>query len=247
MFVASESSPAVEVYNSLSFSFSRQWNLKDRFFQSTIDMGSCSRNKCLFFFVMEPSEILKVDPNGKLINKWSTEGDFGGGLSVTDESNVIITLLNKNKLIEYSSDGQLIREIKLSTDSSIRHLGHAIKLSNGNFFVSHGCRDEELHRVCLVDADGRLKKSFGGKCGSTTGQLNRPGYLSVDRNGFVLVADSNRVLLLDSELNFRSNIRSSDGAHGSISPYRIALDKSNDRLFVADSQWIKPRILIFDY
>ena len=48
---------------------------------------------------------------------------------------------------------------------------------------------DELHRVCVVDADGKLKKSFGGKCGSNIGQMNDPVYLSVDGNGFVMVAD----------------------------------------------------------
>ena len=38
--------------------------------------------------------------------------------------------------------------------------------------VSHGYGDDDLHRVCVVDADGKLKKSFGGKCGSTIGQMN---------------------------------------------------------------------------
>ena len=69
---------------------------------------------------------------------------------------------------------------------------------------------DDLHRVCVVDADGKLKKSFGGKRGSTIGQMNRPVYLSVDGNGFVMVADrgNSRVLLLDSDLEFKREILS---------------------------------------
>ena len=63
---------------------------------------------------------------------------MGWRLSVTDESNVILTVFNKNKLNEYSPDGQLIREINLSSDAGIRHPWHAIKLTNGHFVVSHG-------------------------------------------------------------------------------------------------------------
>ena len=59
-------------------------------------------------------------------------------LSVTDESNIILTVYEKNKLNEYSPDGQLIREINLSSDAGICHPRHAIKLSNGHFVVSHG-------------------------------------------------------------------------------------------------------------
>ena len=114
----------------------------------------------------------------------------------------------KNKLNEYSPDGQLIREINLSLDADIRHPYHAIKLTNGHFAVCHGASYGDLHNVCTVDADGKLKKSFGGKSGSTVGQMDCPVYLSVDGNGFVMVADrmNSRVLLLDSDLKFQREI-----------------------------------------
>lgn len=57
------------------------------------NMGSCRRNKRLYVFDCkdrdQPSKILRIDPNGKLIRKWSTGDDYGTGRSVTDESNVI--------------------------------------------------------------------------------------------------------------------------------------------------------------
>ena len=80
---------------------------------------------------------MRIDPNGKLIKNWSTGDDYGR-LSVTDESNVILTVFVKHKLNEYSPDGQLLREINLSSDAGIRDPWHAIKLTNGNFVVSHG-------------------------------------------------------------------------------------------------------------
>ena len=249
LFVVSEESSEVEVYDSMEFSFSRRWNLKELI--DPMDIGSCNRNKCLYIFdskdIDQSNEILRVDPNGKLIKNWSTGDDYGWGLSVTDESNVILTVYNKNKLNEYSPDGQLIREINLSSDAGIRHPLHAIKLTNGHFVVSHGDYSDDLHRVCIVDADGKLMKSFGGKRGSTIGQMNRPFYLSVDGNGFVMVADqgNSRVLLLDSDLKFKREILSKE-KHGLRHPWRILLDESNGRLFVADNESNNQRILVFD-
>ena len=140
LFVVSEKSSEVEVYDSMKFSFSRQWNLRELI--SPRDIASCNRNKCLYIFnyksINQSKEILRVDPNGKLIKKWSTGDDYGWGLSVTDESNVILSVYMKNKLNEYSPDGQLIREINLSLDAGIRYPCHAIKLTNGHFAVCYG-------------------------------------------------------------------------------------------------------------
>ena len=101
-----------------------------------------------------------------------------------------------------------------------------------------------MHNVCTVDADGKLKKSFDGK----SEQMGRPFYLSVDGNGFVMVADqkNSRVLLLDSDLKFQREILTK-AKHGLQHPWRIHLDESNGRLFVADNESDNERILIFDF
>ena len=98
LFVVSGMSSEVEVYDSMKLSLSRRWNLKE--LMDPKDIGSCNRNKCLYIFDYkgggQSKEILRVDPNGKLIKKWSTgETIMGVGLSVTDESNVILTVFLK--------------------------------------------------------------------------------------------------------------------------------------------------------
>src|SRR5688572_12082485 len=101
LFVVSQESSEVEVYDSMKFSFSRQWNLRELI--TPRDIASCNRNKCLYILdykSFSQSEILRVDPNGKLIKEWSTGDDNGWGLSVTDESNVILNVYMKHKLKE---------------------------------------------------------------------------------------------------------------------------------------------------
>jgi len=250
LFVTTRLSSEVEVYDSVTLNVCRRWTLNELI--DPYDLAACSRNKCLYIFDCKRFEksrkILRVDAGGKLIKKWSTGDNWGFGLSVTYESNIILTVFDKNKLNEYSSDGQLIREIILSSHAGISYPFKAIKLTNGHFVVSHGYDDnDELHRVCAVDVNGKLKKTFGGKLGSTIGKMHYPVDLSVDGNGFVMVADrlNSRVLLLDSDLKFTREILSKD-KHGLRRPWKILQDKSNGRLFVADNELNNNRIVVFD-
>ena len=112
--------------------------------------------------------------------------------------------------------------------------------------LSHGYEDEDLHRVCIVDADGKIKKKFGGQKGSTIGQLDAPVYLAVDGNGFVMAVDleNSRVLLLDSELKFKGEFLSEE-KHSLRYPRRIFLDESNNRIFVVENDSKDVRIVVF--
>jgi len=258
LFVVSEDSSEVEVYDLKTLSFSRRWNLMKLL--DPVDISSCDINKCLYISDSkgsddQMSQILRVDANGNLIQNWSTGDDYGC-LSVTDELNVILTVHYKSKLNEYSPNGQLIREINLSSDASLCNPWHAIKLISGHFIISHGYFDDDPHRVCIVDTDGKLIKSFGQKPGSTISKMNIPFYLSVDENGFVMVADrvNSRVLLLNSDLEFKKEILSRNVNFEVQNPRRILLDKDSGLLLVADCKWdylknifSDGRILIYDF
>lgn len=247
MFIVHQVSSEVEVYDMINFAFSRRWNFKELI--CPMDVGACGINKCLFIFDTKgygrSSEILRVDPNGKLLNKWSTGRDYGC-LSVTGEANVIFTVVDKNKLNKYSPDGQLLCEINLSSKAKVFHPSHVIQMTNGNFVVSHGFSDDDIHGVSIVDADGNLRRAFGGERGSAIGQVNLPFHLTVDEYGFVMVVDrlNKRVLLLDSDLNLKREILSKE-KHGLRDPWKIVLDESSGLLLVADNEWNNARIMIF--
>lgn len=196
LFVVMEDSSEIEVYDSIKFSFIRQWNQKE--LVNPKDIVSDNRNKCLYINDCrdqpEFNEI-KIDPYGEVIKKWSTGGNWGESMSVTYESNIILALYEKSQLHEYSSVGKLIREIDLS---EIRNPLHAIKLTNCNFMVSHGFRRRDRHGVCMVGANKKLKNSFSRESGwGTIEQLDCPSHLAIDRNEYVMVADRRnaRVLL----------------------------------------------------
>lgn len=241
LYVVTDKSSEIEVYDSVNLrSCSRRLILKQ--LVRSFDLASCNRNKCLYIFDFkssgQPKEILRVDPKGTLLKNWSTGDDYGWGLSVTVEANVLSTVYNKNKVVEYSPVGELIREISLSSAEGVYHPFHAIKLTNGHFLISNGDVDDAVHRVCIVDEKGKLKKSLGGTPGSTAGQMNHPVYMSIDGSGFVMIADHKncRILLLEKDLDFKREVLSKEKNHLLRYPWRILLDEESGRLFVADNE-----------
>ena len=126
---------------------------------------------------------------------------------------------------------------------------HTIQLSSGEFVVCHGITDDLLHRVCLIDSNGHVVKSYGGPKGSGTQQMNVPVHLAVDRNGFVFVADANnyRVLLLSPALTFVRKVLSREQLGWR--SCRVRLDSDIRRLYVAvgkneSGQFVAGRVVV---
>lgn len=188
--------------------------------------------------------MVKVDITGDLIKRWST-GEDRGYLSVTKESNVVMTVQARNRIVEYSPDGQIIRKIKLSQSTGLLHLWHSVKVDDDCYVVSHGLHSDALHRVCIVDGDGNVIRSFGRESGSTVEQLNMPFYLAVGGDS-VFVADShnNRVLILNTKLEFQKEIGSM--SHKFFGPRRIHLDEEKCLLVFATSA-IEPTVETSEY
>lgn len=189
----------------------------------------------------QPKEILILfDLSRKTIqNRWSTGDDYGS-ISVTDKGNVILTVHNKHVLKEYESDGQVIREIVLS--SRIFKPLHSLKLTSGHFLVSYGLRSG----ICIVDENGTILKSFVDDRDSWL-RPSDPVCLTVDSSGSIMVADktTGRVLLFSPTLEFQKQLISP--LRGLKSPVKIHLDESDgSRLFVIDDD-LKSGIHVFKF
>lgn len=207
IFLVHENSSELEIYECNGFG--RKF-LKVNELLRAVDICSCKKNNCLYIMDRKigqtPKEVLKISTKGKSLDKWPTKDDAFGFMSVAAEGNVIITVHDKrNMLLEYSSDGKLVRKIKLR---GCNNPWHAVKLDNNRYIVSHGILFDRFHRVCLVDKEGIVKKSFGREIGSAKDQLNMPYYLAAGSNGCVIVADlcNSRLLLLDSNMEFKTKI-----------------------------------------
>lgn len=237
LFVASENSPALDVYDT-TYKCASLGRVPIAKMVNPFDLASCSLIERVFIIdcklESKPNEIIRIDPSGTVDKRWPTGKDVGN-LSVSSESNIILSVYDKNKLIEYTCDGEKTREISLPSKV---HPRHAIKLTNGHFLISHGFRNDILHQVSNITKNGdklKLVKSFGEESGTSLQHLNEPSYLVVDEKGYILVLDrgNTRALLLDSNLNAIKEFLTKQ--IGLRSPDKICFCKATRCLFVVDS------------
>lgn len=243
VFVVSSRCPEIVVYDASSFSEQRRFDLPG--LVDAWDIVSCPINNCLYVMDgKEPNadkEIIRFESSGDVKSFWSTRRK-AGYLSVARDGRVVLAVYAKNVVVEYSSEGERIRKIRITSIAGEIHPHHAFKLETGHFLAIHGIGDS-LHRACIINEDtGALVKSFGGKRGSGDGHMNLPKYLAVDSAGSVMVLDqnNNRVLLLGFDLQYQAELVAS--RHGLQSPCKIHLNESSGRLYVAEFD----KIHVFD-
>ena len=196
------------------------------------ELTSCVRHRCLYASDCGNTCVHRYDLASSAMSKWSVPGR-PCGLSVTPSCNLLVTCWFPNKLVELSADsGQCVREIALM-QSGIYVPQHAVQLTTGQYVVCHGfwCG---LHRVCIVDDDGRVTRSYGGQHGAGVGQLDWPRHLAVDEDSqFVFVADSDndRVVVLSPTLEFVRYI-----SEGLSCPCQLHFDNATTRLYVSQTR-----------
>jgi len=142
---------------------------------------------------------------------------------------LLVTCQSRDKLVELSAEsGQCVHEIVLQ--AAVCLPWHGIQLTTGQYVVSHGRKYSLSHRVCIVDDDGRVIRSYGGKC--ENGQMNWPRQVAVDKDSqFIFVADheNSRVVLLTPTLQFVCHI-----SEGISRPYSLHFNDAKRRLYVGE-------------
>jgi len=225
----------VEVYDAITYRLQRYLTVPS--VRGCLDITSCEHYHCVYISDHIVRCIHRADVQGGATAQWAVR-DEPFGLSVTKAHNVLVTCDAVRKIKEFSSHGDLLREMTLPDD--VVNPWHAIQLTGGQFIVSHGSgvRGDPTHRVCLVSADGgQIIHSHGGLRGSETGQYDGPIHLAVDGNEFVFVADldNQRVTLLSPTLNYVRQLASGDKLKWD--PCRLHLDVQRRRLYVAVNEW----------
>jgi len=236
----------VEVYD-ITYRLQRRLTVPNARFLT--NMTSCEHNRCVYIGDHRGECIHRLDVQGA-VTRW-TVNDVPFGLSVNAAHNVIVTCRLVRQIKEFSSRGNLLREITLYDD--IISPTHAIQTRSGQFIVCHGGTDDPVHRVCMMSDDGRhIVHSHGGQRDSDTGQYNVPLHLAVDDNEFVFVADLNnrRVTLLSPTLEYVREVVSRDQLKWW--PRRLFFDKERQRLYVCDNErnygqakYVAGRVVVF--
>ena len=222
----------VEVYNAITYRLQRYLTVMN--FSKFTDMTSCKHYHCLYISNVVVECVHRLDTQGAA-TRWPVN-DVPAGLSVNAAHNVIVTCYYSKKIKEFSSHGDLLRELTLPDDVITPH--HTIQSRSGQFIVCHGGPDDPIHRVCMISADGRhIVQSHGGLRGSAIGQYDAPGHLTVDDNEFVFVVDvfNRRVTLLSPTLSYVREVMTSDKLKWSAG--RLYLDVQRRRLYVVDNKW----------
>jgi len=238
----------VEVYDVINYRLLRRLIVPN--IRRATDMTSCEHYRCVYIADDGVECIHRLNVQGAF-TRWAVN-DEPSGLSVNAAHNLLVTCTDVRKVKEFSSHGDLLRELTLP-DDVINPL-HAIQTRNGEFSVCHGNRDDPVHRVCKVSADGRyVIKSHGGQRGSDIGQYNGPRHLAVDNNEFVFVADvdNRRVTLLSPTLDYIGQVVSRDDPTLEWYPVRLCMDIRRRRLYVVENElfkegvWTAGRVVVF--
>lgn len=235
IFTTRYSTSEIGVYDS-SFAFSRAMRVT-KVLRDPHCIVSCPLNDCLYIVNRTErestvSDIVRISPSGILLNRWAVDDNSYGRISVTDKGTVIKTFHLTSHLVEYTCDGQVVRDIALP--GSVERPWHAMQTPGGEFVVSHGQYGDKQHRVCLVDCKGQLKTSFSMDASLDTKYLNCPVHLSLCSDGTVVCVDANnrRLLMLSSTLHFQRELLSRvDGIESR--PHAVCVDEAHQRLLVS--------------
>jgi len=223
----------VEVYDVITYRLQRRLTVPNA--RCFIDMTSCEHNRCVYMGDYRGKCVHRLDVQGA-VKRWAVN-DLPAGLSVNAAHNVLVTCPFVRKIKEFSSHGDLLRELTLPDD--VTRPWHAIQTRSGQFIVCHGGRYVPVHRVCMISDDGRhIVHSHGGQRGSDTDQYKWPRHLAVDDNESVFVADcvNRRVKLLSPTLQYVGQVVSPGQLRWSHSA-RLYLDTQRRHLYVAGNEW----------
>ena len=228
LYIVTAKSAQVKVYDADTFEFNTKFSVKGL----TDPKGITAFDQSLFISNFDDCSIYRVDMPDKSVSNWKV-GHHASKirLAMTKQGNVLVTMMEMNKICEYTTSGTFVRAIPL--DPTMYGPRHAIHLDGDRFLFSHAV-DGGSHRVCIIDNSGTLIRHYGENAGSGTGQLDGPRELAVDRTGFVFVTcvNSGKVVLLDSNLKFVKDIipASADLKN----PYTVCLDECRWNLYVSN-------------
>lgn len=234
LFVAVENSADISVYDSTTFTLQKRLSVFG--LKQTSDMALSPSAGFLYVADWDSRAIFQVETERtqQKAKKWSTGGDFGGISIIPGTGHLLFSGHDRSSLKEFSHRGDVVKELKIRSDvnEAIRPW-HALQLSADQFLVSHGGSSPgALHRVCVVNAEGCVVRSFGDLRGRAPDRLFGPYHLALDSKGTVLVVDCNnsRIVALDRDLKFLKEF-----SNVFRKPRRISFDPTNSKFYATDN------------
>ena len=182
--------------------------------------------------------------NGKFLAKFGGEGNLDhqllspNGLSVTSNGDIIVADKGSQLIKIFSPRGQFKR--KFGGQGSLSNPHHCIQTEQ--YFI---VPDFGEHCIKVFDLEGNFVFKFGKK-GNKEGEFNRPSYLSVNRDGHLMVCDSrnHRVQVFELSGKFVTEFGTKGSGKGEFDYPTSTANLSDGRIVVSDCG--NHRIQIFE-
>ena len=195
-------------------------------------------------YVSERSQAIihKYDIKSKSSEKWKVFTS-SATLSVTPEGSIVASFLSANRVLEYSHSQTGKHTVGFDTKWHIVSPSHAIRIRTGEFVICDVLCDQ--HRLIKMSHNLNAIQEFRRPCKLEMSALKMPQYLIRSGEDYILVADTdnNRILLMDIYLELVKELILP--RHDLEKPFRMCLDRSSRRLFVAEEKRNKVKIFSF--
>jgi len=223
----------IAVYCPTTFQHQRSCNFTNTGYAKQLrSVAACNTNNCIYASDQYSHWVFKINGQNYTSSDWSI-GSNPQGLSMTSSHNVLIAMTDAHLLREYSTAGQVIREINLQP-AGITTPVHAVQLSEELYAVTHHGPKSQF---TIVNSAGQIVRSYSGDAGD----LNGPHGIVDDKKGRVLVADqnNNRVLVINPKTLAAYPLPLPDCQLQG--PYSLHYDAANKRLYIGE--WSGGRII----
>ena len=184
------------------------------------------------------------DRNGKFLHRFGECGSLDhqllnpAGLSINGNCDIIVADVHNQLIKIFSSSGEYL--CKFGGAGFLVEPYHCIQ--HGQYFIVSDYGDDSIK---MFDLEGKYISKFG-KRGERDGQFNKPRYLSVDKEGLLMVCDSynHRVQVFELSGRFVTKFRSEGSETGELKYPVSTASLSDGRIVVSDKD--NHRIQIFD-
>jgi len=214
-----------------------------------VDMVVCHFNHCIYMVDAGRSE--GRQPSSSVI-RFKLGSHYKKTMDGNIDSSTVISVMRSHDLLVVCSsanalkifDAHLIPLKCVPLQSDIVSLTCAVELTPGRYVLTHGKDTDALHRVCVVNSEGKLLHTYGCLKGSYPGLLDSPEDVFVDKNGFVYVDNGSTkcLIVLSPTLEFIHRISAPLGTNLNLNngrpQLRFSMDKESGYLYV------RPKYLI---
>ena len=239
LIVVQSGSSSVEIYDKVSFELHSSLEIS----AMTDPYDAVGHKKFLYVSERDEKNIHKIHLQQKTWTTWNV-GYNPMALSIPKQQQLLALYCEMGDsqfIAEYDvKNGTLKRKIRFSDNMRVRY---AVPWTNDKFLISRRSVNE-LKRICVVNKQGCVVKNYNVPRGSEKWELKEPIRLIYNGNGCIFVLDQskNNVIMLNSNLEFVREVKSSKTL---CRPYRMCLDDVTGRLYISDGK-DKFRIICFD-